>query len=149
MSQRSLAWFARAMWPVLESAPIKWGWALDVMCRHLEEVTAGNITRLVINVPPGSMKSMLVNVLWPAWEWGPKAMDHHRFLSVAHNMPLSVRDAKKLRRLVISDQYRRLWPHVQLTADQNGKSNFDTKRYGESMYVVSVHDRRARTPGDH
>lgn len=130
MSQRSLAWFARAMWPVLEAAPIKWGWALDAICKHLELVTSGEIKRLVINVPPGSMKSMLVNVLWPAWEWGPQRLDHHRFLSVAHNVPLSVRDSKKLRRLIESRTYQRLWPHVKLTKDQNGKSNFDTVSYG-------------------
>jgi hypothetical protein len=35
---------------------------------HLEAVTFGDINRLLINVPPGFMKSLLVNVFWPAWD---------------------------------------------------------------------------------
>jgi hypothetical protein len=34
--------------------------------------TPASITRLLINVPPGTMKSLLAGVFWPAWEWGPK-----------------------------------------------------------------------------
>jgi hypothetical protein len=34
-------------------------------------VTEGRINRLLINVPPGSSKSLIVSVMWPAWEWGP------------------------------------------------------------------------------
>ena len=33
------------------------GWPLEALCEHLEAVAAGEITRLIINVPPGFMKS--------------------------------------------------------------------------------------------
>ena len=39
---------------------------------------AGDIRRLLMNVPPGSMKSLLTSVIWPAWEWGPRAMQEMR-----------------------------------------------------------------------
>ena len=48
-------------------------WHIDAICAHLEAVTDGRITRLLINVP-GSMKSLLVSVFWPAWEWGARGM---------------------------------------------------------------------------
>ncbi len=38
---------------------------------HLEAVTYGQIRNLLINVPPRHMKSLLVSVFWPAWEWIP------------------------------------------------------------------------------
>ena len=73
--RRSLAAFARQAWHVLEpAAPLKWGWCLDAICEHLEAVTNGDINRLLMNVPPGSAKSLLTGVFWPAWEWGPRNM---------------------------------------------------------------------------
>ena len=72
--KRSLANFAKRAWHVLEPAtPLKWGWAVDSICEHLEAVSNGEIKRLLMNVPPGSMKSLLTSVLWNAWEWGPLA----------------------------------------------------------------------------
>jgi len=41
-------------------------------------VTFGEITRLVINVPPGFMKSMLVDVFWPAWDSWHMGIEIHR-----------------------------------------------------------------------
>lgn len=45
------------------------GWHLQVMCHYLEAVSHGEIKRLQIWVPPGTMKTGTVNVFWPAWEW--------------------------------------------------------------------------------
>jgi hypothetical protein len=50
---------------------------------HLEAVTFGDINRLLINVPPGFMKSLLVNVFWPAWEWGPMGLAHVKTCNAA------------------------------------------------------------------
>ena len=63
----SLAGFVRRAWPVLEPGqPLKWGWALDAICAHLEAVADGRLTRLLINVPPGMAKSLLTGVFLPA-----------------------------------------------------------------------------------
>lgn len=127
---RSLANFSKAMWSTLEPGrPLAWGWALDAMCEHLEAVTRGEITRLVINVPPGSMKSLLTSVLWPAWEWS-LGKTRNKYLGVAHNTTLSGRDSRKMRLLVRSPLYRELFPHVQLAADQATKLNFATTDHG-------------------
>jgi hypothetical protein len=67
--------FVRHFWSVLEpSTRLINGWPLEAVCMHLEAVTFGEINRLLINVPPGFMKSLLVNVFWPTWEWGPWAL---------------------------------------------------------------------------
>lgn len=90
-------------------------WHIDVICDHLEAVTRGEITRLLINVPPGSMKSMLVSVLWPAWEWGPNGLRSLRYLATAFNDGPVKRDTRKCRDLILSDWYQALWPEVRLT----------------------------------
>ena len=41
----------------------------DLLCEHLEAVSRGDLHDLLINVPPGTTKSLAVGVFWPAWEW--------------------------------------------------------------------------------
>src|SRR4051812_48961995 len=71
----SLAGFVRRAWPVLEpGTPYVHGRVIDAMAEHLEGVTSGEIRRLLITVPPGTAKSLVASVFWPAWTWGPKGL---------------------------------------------------------------------------
>lgn len=127
----SLAAFVRHAWHVIEPAQdYVHGWHIDAIADHLEAVSNGDITRLLINVPPGAMKSTLVSVLWPAWEWGPRGESHRRIIGTSYSQALAIRDATRMRRLVTSQWYRSLWPDVVLTADQNAKLKFETTRTG-------------------
>lgn len=139
-AERSLADFVIQAWGVLEpSTELKWGWAMEAICDHLEAVTAGDIKRLLMNVPPGSMKSLLTSVFWPAWEWGPRGLGSRRFLSTAHKQDLAVRDNLKCRRLIQSQWYQSRWP-VTLTGDQNAKTKFENDKTGfrEAMAFTSM-----------
>lgn len=89
-------------------------WHIDAICAHLEAITDGRINRLLINVPPGSSKSLIVSVLWPAWEWGPKGLRSLRFLTTSFAEGNVKRDTRKHRDLTMSDWYRALWPEVVL-----------------------------------
>jgi predicted phage terminase large subunit-like protein len=130
LCRRSLAHFAQRAWHVLEpAAELKWGWALDAICLHLEAVTNGQIKRLLMNVPPGSMKSLLTGVIWPAWEWGPRGMPEMRFVGTAHEETLAIRDNRKCRDLITSDWYQRLWK-IEMAADLNGKREFGNTKKG-------------------
>ena len=137
---RSLAAFCRLAWHVLEpSTPLKWGWALDAMCEHLQAVHDGRIRNLLINVPPGCMKSLMTGVFFPAWEWGPGNRPGLRFLTTAHKEALALRDNIKCRRLVQSEWYQERWP-VILEADQNAKGKFENTASGfrEAMAFTSL-----------
>lgn len=55
----SLIEFARAAWHILEpQTRYIHGWHLDAIAEHLEAVTDGRLNRLLVNVPPGSMKAL-------------------------------------------------------------------------------------------
>jgi len=111
----SLAEFVKRAWHVLEPATeYVHGWHIDALCWHLEQVTNGEITRLLINVPPGTSKSLIVSVFWPAWEWGPQGLRSMRYLSTAHNEKNVTRDTRRMRDLVLSDWYQARWPEVKL-----------------------------------
>jgi hypothetical protein len=136
----SLTDFAKAAWHVLEPGrELKWGWALDAICQHLEAVTRGDISRLLLNVPPGSMKSLLTGVIWPAWEWTDPTRRHYRYLGTSHKQDLAVRDNLKCRRLIQSEWYQARWP-VILTGDQNAKTKFENEDTGfrEAMAFSSM-----------
>lgn len=133
--QESLAAFAQGAWQVLEpQTQMRWGWALDAICEHLEAVTYGHITQLLMNVPPGCMKSLLTGVLWPAWEWADPKRRALRYLGTAHKVDLATRDNLKCRRLIQSAWYQARWP-LKLVSDQNAKTKFENDRTGfrESM----------------
>ena len=59
--------FVKAAWNELEPLNVFMSnWHIDAISDHLEAISKSQIRRLQILVPPGSMKSRLVSVLWPA-----------------------------------------------------------------------------------
>lgn len=128
--RRSLIEFVRQAWHIVEpSEPFIHGWHLDAIAVHLEAVTRGLLTRLLINVPPGTMKSLLTSVFWPAWEWGPAGKSPTKYMTAAYELGLAERDARKMRLLIESDWYQRRWP-LKLADDQNEKTKFENAARG-------------------
>ena len=99
LAQKSLMAFTRQSFHLIEPGQeFVSNWHLDVIAEHLEAVTSGDIRNLVINIPPGCMKSILTSVAWPAWEWANDPSI--RWLSASYGVELAIRDAiKSLRRL--------------------------------------------------
>jgi len=108
--EESLVDYVRLLWHILEPArPYVHGWHIDAICEHLQAVTDGELRRLLINVPPGFAKSLLTNVFWPSWEWGPRNLPSFRYVSASYSEKLTVRDNLRCRNLVRSDIYRSYW----------------------------------------
>lgn len=128
----SLSAFIKLAWPIIEPGqPYVHGWHLDAISEHLEAVTAGEISRLLINIPPGMMKSLQVGVFWPCWEWGAKGLPSTRYVCASHAQKLAIRDNLRARRLLASDWYQARWGDtVQLTNDQNEKIKFENSATG-------------------
>lgn len=122
--------FVKMAWHVVEPGrTFVDGWHIRVICDHLQAITDGRIRNLIINIPPRHMKSLLVCVLWPAWEW----INHpeHAFLTSSYADRLSVRDAVKARRLIQSVWYRERWgKSFRLASDQNAKTRYDNDQGG-------------------
>lgn len=119
------------------------GWHVDAICEHLEAIHADVINRLLINIPPGTMKSTLTSVFFPAWEWGPKKKAGTRIIGASHEQGLAIRDTLKMRRLVTSEWFQRLWP-MPLTSDQNEKKYYENSSTGfrQACAVGSMTGRR-------
>jgi len=120
----------RQAWLVIEPlTPFVPGWHINAIVEHLEAITRGEIRNLLINVPPRHMKSLLVSVLWPAWEW--ILHPERRWLYSSYAASLSIRDSVKCRTLIESPWYQRFWgDRFALASDQNTKTRFDNDRSG-------------------
>jgi predicted phage terminase large subunit-like protein len=139
---KTLSGFIREAWPVLEPAtPYVHGWHIDVIAEHLEAITNGTFldmgvsNRLLINVPPGTMKSLLTSVMWQAWEWGPRGLPSMRFLSTSYSDTYVTRDTRRTRDLVNSEWYQDHWGpdsgwHAPVSLTRFGETSFANTRMG-------------------
>jgi predicted phage terminase large subunit-like protein len=144
LASRGLRHFIPMGWDVLEpGTPYQHGWHIDAMSDHLEAVARGEITRLLINVPPGTMKSTTTSVFFPAWLWGPAAMPHMRFIGAAHEQTLATRDNRRTRLLIESEWFQHRWP-TKMISDQNEKTYFENEKRGfrQSSSVVGITGKR-------
>jgi predicted phage terminase large subunit-like protein len=134
----SLAAFVAQCFHVLDPAtPLEWGWYLDLVCRELELVTSGQTRDLLICMPPGFGKSLIVNVLWPAWWWLREP--HKRFVSLSSDDDLALRSNRRMREVLDSPWYQRLvercaqiygTPVWSFAKDQNRKEYYENTARG-------------------
>jgi len=97
----SLYEFVQQSWHVVEpGVPFIPSWHIEEICEHLEAITAGEIRKLLINIPPRHSKSTIVSVMWPMWEW--LTDPSQKYLCASYSSTLSIRDNLKARRLIQS-----------------------------------------------
>lgn len=124
--------FVEHFWVEVEpKTPLSWNWHLDELCDLVQHSQRRPSDNRIVNIPPGSMKSLLMSVMARAWLW---ARDPSlRFLTASYSGHLSVRDNVRVRQLVESERFQSMFPNVQLTDDQNQKTKFSTTVGGWSI----------------
>ncbi len=122
--------FFKRTWGIVEPGmPYLDNWHVGAIADHLEAVSRGEIKNLLINVPPGHAKSILVSALWPAcvWTWWPE----WRGLFSSYDLSLVTRDAIRMRDVITDEWYKgEFSPTWRLKADQNVKTLFKNTRQG-------------------
>jgi len=152
MAILSMAWFTRRMWHVVEpGTPLVDNWHLDAVCDEVQAQLEGKPGRqdLLVNIPPGFLKSIIVSVMRPAWCW--LHWPHRRSIYVSNTDDLASRDSRRTRDVLKSEAYQRLvaslahpsragWkcpscrqgihPAWKFAQDQDEKDNFANDRMG-------------------
>ena len=92
-------------------------WHLEVIAAKLTAVREGRIRRLIINLPPRHLKSLLASIAFPAWYLGhdPSA----QILCVSYGQDLADKLARDCRAIMISPWYQRIFP-TRLAPHQAG-----------------------------
>jgi predicted phage terminase large subunit-like protein len=103
-------------------------WHHDVITDRLSKCEAGQIRRLIINVPPRSGKSTQVSINFVARILGnnPAA----QIICVTYSQDLSNCQARLCRQLMQSDFYRRTYPNTRISDDRNSVEEFVTTKNG-------------------
>jgi predicted phage terminase large subunit-like protein len=126
--ERSLYEFMRAAWNTVEpTRALIENWHIRELCQVCEEVTAGTLERVIINIPPGTLKSLIVSVFWPAWMWARNP--GVRVLAASYGEHLSIRDNLRVRELIESPWFQSFWP-IKLSEEQNTKRRYNTHKGG-------------------
>lgn len=128
----SLAGFVRRAWPYIRDPnPYASNWHIELLAQEYEDVFYGRNDRLIVNQPPGTMKSYLLNVFFPAWVWAIDPTRRFGHFSYTDTLP---RQQKEIfLRLVTSDWYRRRFPRVRIVKD-NDKDGVVNSRGGTRIF---------------
>lgn len=103
-------------------------WHIDLLAEYLKEVNDGNIKRLIINIPPRSLKSVCVSVAFPAWLLGNKP--NNRIIVASYSELLSLKHSTDCRLVVSSRWFANTFPDFKLDDRQNEKHKFATTQNG-------------------
>lgn len=103
-------------------------WHIDLIAEYLEAVTRGDIRRLIINIPPRSLKSTCVSVAWPAWLLGNNPT--RRIICASYAQNLSNKLSFDCRHLMHSEAYTTMFPLTNISKKQNQKRKFLTSELG-------------------
>ena len=135
----SLREFVEGGWDVLDpGSPFRPNWHIDAICDHLEAAARGEIQQLVISIPPGHAKSMIVSVLWHPWVWTWWPEWRGIFSSYgAQPVAPSTRDSVRARSVIASEWYQETFqPQWELAGDQNVKNYYRNTKTGERLSLT-------------
>ena len=110
-------------------------WHIDVICGELEKMLYGENTRLIINIPPRYMKSIICSVALPAYILGkfPK----ETVVCVSYADELAKKLAADCRRILETPWYKRAFPGTRLALNRRELMDFETTQ-GGGRYSTTV-----------
>jgi len=109
-------------------------WHIDLIAARLEDVLEGRCTRLIINVPPRSLKSVMASVGFVAWALGRNPS--LQVICASYGQDLADKLAQDTRSVMQSDWYRRLFGHI-LEGSRPAAADFKTNA-GGGRFATSV-----------
>ena len=127
-AQIDFASFVKEMWPGFID-----GRHHKVMGKKFQEIAEGKVKRLIINMPPRHTKSEFASYLLPAWFLGK--FPGKKIIQTSNTAELAVGFGRKVRNLVDSEQYAKIFPNVNLRSDSKAAGRWATNAGGEYFAI--------------
>lgn len=127
-NNRSLFEFMKYFWPQVSNDTFKSNWHIEYLCKELEKIAirvAKGLPKeydLIINVPPGTTKTMTCSIMFPVWCW--TRWHWMKFITASYSSPLSLESAEYSRDLILSDAFKEVYPELDIKDDKAAKGNF-------------------------
>ena len=119
--------FVEEMWPACIS-----GRHHKIMADAFERVAEGKLKRLIINMPPRHTKSEFASFLFPAWFLG--RFPQKKIIQTAHTAELAVGFGRKVRNLVNTPPYQKIFP-TKLSTDSKAAGRWNTNKGGDYFAI--------------
>lgn len=120
--------FVRMMWPNFIG-----GRHHEIMAKTFERVARGELKRVIINLGPRHTKSEFASYLFPAWFLGK--YPERKIIQTSNTAELAVGFGRKVRNLVDSDLYAKVFPNVALRHDSKAAGRWSTNRGGDYFAI--------------
>lgn len=149
LCRRDFYYFVREFWDlIIDEEPI-YNWHIKYLCEELQRLAFHVMLRkpkkydLIINIPPGTTKSTIVTVMFPAWCWiarHPSRRDRDgrrlsgaflRFITGSYAEALALEHADYSRDIIRSERYSLYFPEIMIRRDKDLKSNYKITRVDE------------------
>lgn len=127
-AHKSFMAYVKQMWPGFVH-----GRHHAVMAKKFEDIAAGKIKRLIINMAPRHTKSEFASYLLPSWFLGK--YPNKKVIQTSNTADLAVNFGRKVRNLVMSEQYAKVFPDVSLRQDSKAAGRWATNKNGEYFAI--------------
>lgn len=132
--------FMKEFWDTVIPEELVDNWHIEYLCDELQEMAErvfkgeDKTHDLIINIPPGTTKSTICSVMFPAWVW--TRMVTARTICGSHTAPLSLDLARRSRMVVSCDKYRAWFPEVRIADDQSAKGYYANTANGSRLATM-------------
>jgi predicted phage terminase large subunit-like protein len=121
--------FIRMVFDLLpHSEPFSMNWHIEALAHRLEQVRLGRIKRLIINLPPRYLKSLVTSVAFPAFVLGHDPTK--RLIVASYGADLAVKLANDCRTLINLPRCKSIFPGLQISRMKNTEFEIATTRGG-------------------
>jgi len=126
--QDSFMSYVKKMWPGFIH-----GRHHAVLAKKFEDIASGKIKRLAISLPPRHTKSEFGSFLFPSWFLGK--FPNKKVMQASNTGELAVGFGRKVRNLVMGEQYAEVFPDVTLRQDSKAAGRWSTNKDGEYFAI--------------
>lgn len=104
---------------------------IELIARKLTEMAFSQGRRLMLAMPPGSCKSTIASILYPAWLLGVNPST--AVLQISHSDTLATDWGRQVRNLVDSYEYKLVFPDTEVASDSRSAGRWHTTRKGRYL----------------
>jgi predicted phage terminase large subunit-like protein len=121
--------FVRKVFHVLApSATFHMNWHICAIAYYLEQVRLGRIKRLIITLPPRSLKSIMCSVAFPAFVLGHDPSK--RLVVASYSADLAIKHGNDFRTVINSAEYHGIFPSMRVSPMKNTQTEVVTTMNG-------------------
>jgi hypothetical protein len=126
--------FVRKMFHVLNlGGTFFMNWHICAIAHQLEQVRLGRIKRLIINVPPRSLKSIMCSVAFPAFALGHDPTT--RLIVASYNADLAIKHGNDFRTIINSHEYHSIFLEMRISSLKNSQTEVVTTKNGFRLAI--------------